>query len=402
MNPPELNLPSPAGEPIRGLFSRRSLIQGAAVGASALALAACSSKTGGRPEAATDISDTQKSLRFDGRETYRNSVGEDFPLLSRFSDASGISVTFTNQVADDNTYYQKVKPQLQKGEDIGSDASVLSDWMAAKWIRLGYAQEIRRENITNFDNLRLLFRGADSSALRKASMPWRSGFTGVAWNTELVPNGISAVSDLWTENLHGRVGAMSSMRDTVGLIMLDRGIDISSSDWGDKEFTETIDFLRPLVTDGQLRSIKGDKYKDDLIKGSTVAAIARAGDIMQLNKEVGREKWAFAIPANGGVVWSDVVVVPIGSTHRTNVEKFINFYYDRQNAVEVAADTGFISPVENRTPEIGTIPSEISRNTMIFPTEAVLNTTKMFRQLSEAEEQRFMAQFQTILLAASS
>ncbi len=381
-------------------LSRRTILQGAGLGASALLLAACSTSVQGRPEAAVDRSETQKSLRFDSRDTYRNTVGEDFPLLQKFNDATGISVTYTNAVSDDNLYYQKVKDQLKLGQDIGADAVVLADWMAARWIRLGYVQGIDHENIPNFASIRPRFKDADGDPGRKGSLPWRSGFTGVAWNKEALPDGLTSVSDLWDPSLKGRVAVMSAMRDTLGLIMLDQGVDIEGPEWGDAEFTAAVETLRTQLAGGQLSGIKGNKYKEDLVSGVAVAAIARAGDILQLNQEAG-DKWGFAIPSAGGVLWSDVAVIPVGSTHRANAEAFIDFYYDRQNAVEVAAATNFISPVELRQPEIGTIPQELSRNLMIFPTAATFATTKTFRTLDQAEEQRLGAQYQTVLLAAS-
>jgi len=63
------------------------------MGASALLLAACSTGAPQAPEAATDKSDSQKTLRFDSRDTYRNTTGEDFPLLEQFSASTGMAVT---------------------------------------------------------------------------------------------------------------------------------------------------------------------------------------------------------------------------------------------------------------------------------------------------------------------
>jgi spermidine/putrescine transport system substrate-binding protein len=388
-------------EAARHALTRRGLLQGAGLGASALLLAACSSGVAGKPEAAVDKSETQKSLRFDGRDTYRNTAGEDYPLLGKFGDATGISVTFTNAVSDDNVYYAKVKDQLKLGQDIGADMCVLSDWMAARWIRMGYVQRIDRASIANFINLRIMFQDSDFDPGRRATLPWRSGFTGIAWNKDALPEGLASVSDLWDPLLRGRVGAMSSMRDTLGLLMMDAGVDISTKDWGDAEFSSAIETLRAQVAGGQLRSIKGNKYKEDLKSGATVAAIARAGDIAQINLEAG-DKWEFAIPSKGGVLWNDVVVIPVGSTHHANAERFVDFYYDRTNAAETAAATNFISPVDLRQPELKAIPQEKSRDLMIFPTEATFQTTRSFRALDQGEEQRYLAQWQTILLGASS
>ena len=380
-------------------LSRRSLLQGAGLGASALLLAACSSGADPKPTAAADMSDKQKSLRFDSRDTYRNTTGEDFPLLEMFTAASGIAVTYTNAVSDDNVYYSKVKNQLKMGQDIGADASVLSDWMAARWIRLGYVQEIDRDRITNFHNVRGQFHDASYDPGLKFTMPWRSGFTGIAWNKEAIPGGLTSVSDLWSAQLAGKVGVMSSMRDTLGLIMLDAGIDIEGPDWGDAEFTNAVDLLRTQVSTKQLVSIKGNKYKEDLKSGATVATIARAGDILQINAEAG-DQWDFAIPDKGGLLATDVVVIPNGSTHRRNAEDFLNFYFDRENAAEVASKTSFISPIEVRRPEIDSIPKELANNPMIFPDESVFATTKKFRTLTQGEELRYSAQYQTILLGA--
>ncbi len=376
------------------------MLQGAMVGASALALAGCSSAADVKPTPATDLSAKQKSLRFDSRDTYRNTVGEDFPLLEAFSGATGISVTYTNAVSDDNVYYSKVKDQLKMGQDIGADASVLSDWMAARWIRLGYVQPLDLTRIPNLESIRSRFARGENDPQRSLSLPWRSGFTGIAWNKAALPNGLESVSDLWHPSLAGKVGVMSGMRDTIGLIMMDAGVDIEDSDWGDAEFTAAVDTLRGHVKSKHVQSIKGNKYKEDLVSGATVATIARAGDIMQINAQAG-DQWGFAIPGPGGVLWSDVVVIPTGSTHRSNAEDFINFYYDPVNAVEVAAATNFISPVDIRQLEIDVLEESVASNRMVFPSTVTFEQMRKFRTLTQGEEQRYSAQYQSVILGAA-
>lgn len=380
-------------------LSRRMILQGAGVAGSALILSACSSTAEVKPKAAVDVSDKQRTLRFDSRETYRNTVGEDFPLLEQFTGKSGISVTYTNANSDDNVYYSKIKSQLQVGQDIGTDALVLSEWMAARWIRMGYVQRLDLSRIKNFSNIRPQFKDAAYDPGRKATLPWRSGFTGLAWNKEALPNGLSSVAELWEPQLAGKVGVMSSMRDTIGMIMLDNGIDISGPEWGDADFTKAVDLLRAQVSSKQLSNIKGNKYKEDLMSGNIIASVARAGDIMQINAQAG-DKWGFAVPDRGGVLWSDVVVIPMGSTHRGNVEDFIDFYYDRSHAAVAAAQTGFISPVDVRPGNMGDIPEDLASNPMIFPDKDTFETVKSFRTLTQGEEQRYGAQYQTILLGA--
>lgn len=380
-------------------LSRRGVLKGAGLGASALVLAACSNAGDAKPTPAKDLSAEQKSLRFDSRDTYRNTIGEDFPLLSDFTAESGISVTYSSAVSDDNLYYKKVKGQLKLGQDIGADACVLSEWMAARWIRFGYVQPLDLKAIPNEASIRPRFAKAANDPDRSLSLPWRSGFTGIAWNKEAIPEGLTSVSDLWDPALTGKVGVMSSMRDTIGLIMLSHGVDIEGPEWGDKEFSEAVAVLRDKVMSKQVARIQGNKYKEDLKSGATIATIARAGDIMQINAEAG-DQWGFAIPEQGGVLWSDVVVIPTGSTHRSNAEEFINFYYDPANAVQVAAATNFVSPVDIRQLEIDVLDESVASNRMVFPTPVTFESARKFRTLSQSEEQRYGAQYQTVLLAS--
>lgn len=380
-------------------LSRRHILQGAGIGAAALTLAACSDSGPVRPSAATDNSETQKAVRIDSWETYRNTTDEDFPSVERFAGSFGVDVTYTSAVKDDNLYYNQVKANLAAGNDIGADAVVLSQSMVARWIQLGYLQEFTQSRMPAVANIRERFRSAAHDPSRRFSMPWRSGFTGLAWNKEAVPEGLNSVDQLWDASLKGRVGVMSNMQSTMGLLMTHEGVDISSSEWGETEFAASVSVLRDKVTTGHITAIKGNQYLDDLKTGATVAAFARSADILRLNEEAG-DQWSFALPSRGGVLWTQDIVIPIGSQRRTHVENFVNYYYDPTVAVEVAAKTHFISPVEIRNEATGSLAPEILGNVNVFPTPVTLQSAKTFRHLSSAEEQQFMAQYQTVLLAA--
>ena len=50
--------------------------------------------------------------------------------------------------------------------------------------------------------------------------------------------------------------------------------------------------------------------------------IGWSGDIIQLNSENG-DKWEFVLPESGGTLWSDNMMIPIGSPHKKNAETLI-------------------------------------------------------------------------------
>ncbi|WP_438855223.1 ABC transporter substrate-binding protein [Agromyces sp. M3QZ16-3] len=382
-------------------LSRRGLLAGAGAGASALALAACS--TGGgqaKPTAAADTSDTDKTLNWANWAAY---IDEDddgnYPTLVAFEEETGISVNYEVAVDDNNTYYGKVKDQLALGQDIGADTVCLTDWMVSRWIRLGYTQELDRANIPNIANLAPALANPSFDEGRKFSLPWQGGFAGICWNTEKVPGGLETVEDLWNSELKGRVGVLSEMRDTMGLIMLQNGVDISSPDWGDAEFDAAIEILDEQVANGQIRNIKGNSYLEDLKSEDTLAAICWSGDITVLNAEAG-DKWQFAIPTAGGTLWNDNFLIPIGSPRKTNAETLINYYYEPEVAAEVAAWVNYITPVVGAQEAAVAIDPELAENQLIFPDEETLSNAFIFRALSGAEEQKYQTQFQQILLGS--
>ena len=54
----------------------------------------------------------------------------------------------------------------------------------------------------------------------------------------------------------------------------------------------------------------------------------------------------FAIPDAGGTLWSDNMMVPIGTPHKKNAETLMNYYYDPAVAAQVAAYVNYICPVQ--------------------------------------------------------
>jgi len=380
--------------------SRRAMLAGTGGLAAALTLAACSPGGSGEreaPTAAKDNSANDPTLNWANWAAY---IDEDddgnYPTLQRFEQETGISVKYLVDVDDNNSYYGKVKDQLALGQDIGADVAVLTDWMAARVIRFGYTQEFDLANIPNAANLTPSLQNPDFDPGRKFSLPWQGGFAGIAWNKEKVPNGLRSVSDLWAPELKGRVGVLSEMRDTIGLILSEQGIDISG-DFTAEDFTKGIDVFREQVESGQIRNVKGNSYLEDLTNEDTLAAIVWSGDITVINAEAG-DKWEFAIPDGGGTLWNDNMFVPIGSTRKANAEKLINYYYEPEVAAEVAAWVNYITPVEGAKEAAEAIDPELAENQLIFPNEETLSKVKLFRTLTSAEEQEFGTLFQSVLL----
>ena len=391
-------------------LSRRQLLGGAgALGIGAF-LAACGTGGGSassgsadvRPTAAGDKSDAEKVVNWANWTLYLDydDSTKTYPSLEAFQKQTGIKATYAEDIEDNDSYYGKIQGQLKNGQDIGKDIITLTDWMAARIIRQGYVQKLDGANMPNVKkNLLPALQDVDFDKGRSYSVTWQSGFTGLAWNKAALKEAtgkdkLETVADLWDPQLKGRVEVLSEMRDTMQLIMLDAGVktDTFSKD----DFANAVDVLTKQLSNGQIRQVKGNSYKEDLISGDAIAVMGWSGDITQLNAENG-DKWQFAIPTKGGALWSDNLMVPIGSPHRKNAEILINYYYQPEVAAQVAEYVNYVCPVVGAKEILAAKDPELAKNTSIFPDEALLKNVHVFRSLTPEEETDFTSQFQKAL-----
>jgi len=382
-------------------YSRRSVLSTAgALGLTGL-LAACG--TGGSSsgtksaEAVKDISSSDPTVNWANWTLYLDydEKTKTYPTLDAFTKQSGIKVNYVEDIDGNDSYYGKVQGQLKAGQDIGQDIITLTDWMAGRLIRQGYTQELNLANIPNSANLLPSLQEVDFDPGRKHSLTWQSGYAGIAWNKKAFPKGMKSVEDLWDPSLKGRITVLDEMRDTIGLLMMQNGVDIAG-DWGENEFGAATDLLRKNIDNGQIRQVKGNSYKQDFISGDAIAGIVWSGDIVQMNFE-NDDQWEFIIPEAGGTLWSDNMMVPVGSPRKTNAEKLMDFYYDPAVAAEVAAYVNFICPVEGAKEEMEKIDPELVGNPLIFPTDEDLAKAHVFRSLEADEETTLNSEFQSAI-----
>jgi spermidine/putrescine transport system substrate-binding protein len=387
---------------VRSQLSRRTVLRGAGGAGVAAALAACGTGDTGdsaKPEPTVkDKSATDKVVRWANWPAYLD-YDEDtknYPTLEKFQSETGIKATYAEDIDDNDSYYGKIQGQLRNGDDIGKDIVVFTDWMAGRLIRQGYVQELDKKNIPNAANLTPKLQDVGFDPGRKYSLTWQSGYAGLGYRKDKVGRELKTLDDLWAPDLKGKIVVLSEMRDTVGLIMMSQGVDIST-DFGEDQFNAALDVLQKQIDSGQIRQVKGNSYLEDLRSGNAIAAIAWSGDILLAQFEEEDPNYTFTLPESGGTLWSDNLMVPIGSPHKTNAEKLFNFYYEPAIAAEVAAWVNYICPVEGAKEEMEKIDPSLVDSPLIFPTEEDLNNVQVFRSLTPDEETTYSEAFQKVI-----
>jgi spermidine/putrescine transport system substrate-binding protein len=314
--------------------------------------------------------------------------------LQDFEAATGIDVSYTDDVSDNADFFAKVRNQLGDCQPIGRDMMMLTDWMAAKMIGLGWIQPLDRDKVPNLHaNLIKPLQGRQWDKDRTYSAPWQSGLTGIAYNSKLTKE-VGSFSDLLTRpDLKGKVSLLSEMHDTMLFMLLLEGAD--PEDFTADQFGSAIERLKKASDGGQIRAFTGNEYAQDLAKGNIVACEAWSGDVIQLQFDNPDIK--FVAPEEGLALWSDNMLVPNRASHKANAEKLMNYYYEPEVAATLAAWVNYICPVQGAQQAMEKIDSSLVDNKLIFPDEATLTKAKDFMGLDQKTEQSYQKQFAAVI-----
>ena len=379
---------SPEARSILGaMVSRRGVLAGAGgLGAAGL-LAACG---GG-----SDSADSANSVRWGNWPLYLDYDEETkkYPTLEKFQEQTGITAQYFEDYNDNDEFYGKVQAQLKLGEDIGYDVVTPTDWMAARWIRLGYTQKFDAANIPNKSNILDSLASPSFDPNREQSLTWQGIMAGFGWNTEKNPKGIRTLEELFAPQNKGKIVVLSEMRDTIGIILLAQGVNLQTVT--EDQYMNAVDYMAKQISDGWIRGVKGNEYAEDLTSGDATAVIGWSGDMFILKAE-NEGKFDFAIPESGGTISGDNLMIPstASAEGKASAEKLINFYYDPAIAAEVAAYVNYVCPVKGAQAEMEKIAPELASSPFIFPDDAMSKRLNVFRSLTPAEETSWTEAFQ--------
>ena len=387
-------------------LTRRRLMQGTALGAAGLATAAvvgCGDgeeappgvmPTPGVTPVATPVDISGTSLNFSNWPFY---IDEEQKTLKQFEDEFGVSVSYVEDINDNNEFFAIIEPLLSAGQDTGRDIIVLTDWMASRLINLGYAEPLDKTNIPNWVNMREQLKNVAFDPGRKYSLVWESGFTAIGYNPKLTGRELTKLDDIFDPAFKGHVTMLTEMTDTIGLTMLSMGIDPEAASVDDAR--AAVARIQEAVDNGQIRTFTGNDYGDELISGDAWVSYAWSGDVIQLKLDNPDLEWLF--PEEGFMLWSDNMLIPKGAQNKATAEAYMNFFYQPAIQAPVAAFVQFIPPVEfdlvkAEIAQYEETPGELVDNRLIFPTADDLVGAKVFKPLEPEEQQQFDELFQSL------
>ncbi len=384
-------------------LSRRNLLRTLGAGTLLGGLAGC----GVRPayvspadRAATDVSATDKRLDWANWPLYIDTDDEDAtrrPTLEAFEKRTGISVDYVEEINDNDEFFGKISPALMNHQRTGRDLIVISDWMCARFVRLGWVQELdraRQPNVTKY--LDPLLRSPAFDPGRKFTVPWQSGITGIAYNRRRLGREIRQVSDLWASDLKGRVTLLSGLDEAFALLMQGNGVDITR--WTADDFHQICDQVEKQIGRGQIRRFTGNDYIKDLSGGDVLACQAYSGDVIQLQAD--DPDIRFVVPEEGAELWSESLMVPNLARHKANAERLIDYYYEPEVAAELATWVNYVCPVPAARDVLASAEDEetaaLAEDPLIFPDKAMRERLAIARDITSQERVEFAQRWNAI------
>jgi len=401
--------------PIAGQLSRRRFVQGAAMAGFATFLAACgragssaapstaasvapSTAPSVAPSVEASVAPTPKpSMATElnwANWTYYMDVDDagKFPTLEQFKAKYGTTVNYKEVIDDNDSFIGTIRPQLEAGQDTGWDLIVVTDWMAARLIRLKWVEQMDLGNLPNVTaNLQDVYRDVTWDPTNDHHVPWQSGMTGLGYD-QAKTGDLTSLDAFFDLKYKGSIDYLTEMRDTIGLTMLKLGLDPSKATNADMD--AAVAEIKRVQDAGMNALFKGNAYAEDLKSGDAVLAMAWSGDMVQalLDKPTLR----FTIADQGGMLWTDNCLIPNAAKNAYTAQVMIDFCYDPKIAAQIEAYVNYICPVKGAAEVLLASDPDVANNPLIFPPPEILARLHIFNGLDEATEKYFNEQFATL------
>jgi spermidine/putrescine transport system substrate-binding protein len=283
-------------------------------------LAACSSDSNSSGGSSDGITVLNWPLYIEGDEPSTSAT------LKGFTSSTGIKVDYRNSIDGNESFNTKYQATLEKGQGIGADLIVLTSWNAAAYIGANLVQPFDSAAFPNKKNVISRLANPSWDPGRANSIPWAVGQTGLA---------------IFDPKFKGKVTILDEMRDTVGLTMLGMGANPTTGTT--TQMLAAVDKIEKARDAGQFKKVTGNSYTEDLEVGDTWIAVAWSGDVAQLQADNPGLEWV--IPSQGGMLWVDNAMIPVGAKNPEGANKLLNYVYDPAVAGPLYESILYIPPV---------------------------------------------------------
>jgi spermidine/putrescine transport system substrate-binding protein len=399
-----------------GAFSRRSFLRAAGGGLAGLSLASFLAACGGDDGGTTGSSAAStgpggfdwSAAKRSGQVTMANwpyyidqkKLGNGevaHPTLDGFERATGIQVDYREIIQSYEEFHAKILPLLQNGQPTGFDVIITG---FPKWFPLLIARggliELDHSLLPNYDaHGASKYRDVSYDPGNRFGIPFESGMTGLAYNIDLTGRELTSVQELFSDEWAGKVGMFRDTLDTPSMALIANGVnppDSTEDDW-----RAAADLLTRQRDDGVVRQYYGQGYVDALENEEVALSLAWGGDILQAQNH-GYDNLRFAVPDEGGMLWTDIMAIPVGAEHPLDAITLMDWFYDPKVAARLTAYIQSICPVPEAQDILRAQGDPVAESPLVFPTDEIYSRLRDYRILEGEEndtwDELFLAVYQ--------
>jgi spermidine/putrescine transport system substrate-binding protein len=266
--------------------------------------------------------------------------------LDLFTDETGINVEYFRPIVSNEGFFEEIAPYLEAGLPLYWDLIVMTNGpYVTKLVNEGWLTPLDHSRLPTFDrHASDLVRDPLWDPGNRHSVAWQSGLTGIAYRAEAVEalgRTPRSIGDLFDPALAGRVGMLNDLQDLGSFGLLANDVDPGGST--ESDWLAAAETLREQRAAGVVRDYRDQSYLRALQRGDVWLSQAWSGDVFQAQQA--GDALEFVVPDEGGMFWTDHLMIPAGAKHPADALAFMDFVYRPEIAALIADWVWYISPV---------------------------------------------------------
>ncbi len=232
-------------------------------------------------------------------------------IIKDFEEEFDVKVTYSTFSSN-----QEMLAKVQSGT-VAYDIAVPSDFYVQVMQEEGLLEEINFDNIPNFENIADEWKSLNFDPDNQYSVTYMYGFDGLIYNKDKVDEPTSW-EDLWNPDYKGHVVLMDANDELNDMMQQYMGNDINDPTKEQIEAGgEKLKELMPSVLTFT------ETPEAQLVNGEAWIAYGYSGEAAVAHME--NDAIEFVLPEEGGIRWTDNIVIPTTSKNKYTAEVFIDY-----------------------------------------------------------------------------
>ena len=289
-------------------------------------------------------------------------------ICEEFERQTGIKVNY--QVFDSN---ESMYAMLASG-GASYDVIIPSDYMISRMIEEDMLEQLNFDNIPNYSDIDPALKNPEYDPDGLYSVPYMWGTVGIIYNTSMITEPVEGWGSLFDPAYSGQILMFDNSRDAIGIALKALGYSYNTTD--PAQIQQAVDLLieqKPI-----LQGYVMDQIFDKLEGGEAAIGPYYAGDFVTMHAN--NPDLAFCLPKEGSNLFVDAMCIPKGAENKDNAEAFINFMCTTDAGLANCEAIGYSTPLLSVR---DALPTEISGDSVAYPSDAVLATCETFKNLPQ-------------------